>query len=152
VGNAADCECGFDSWIAKCCARTNWALQSLLLFFFFFFSFLSQDQRKGVWYLDPSAATPQTRPSQIKTALPHPTVEQRRFELVEWARDRGPASLNYQFVLVLLHLGVPLKTFLSLLQEHAFQLRDDMTSRPLHFLRVVSGPPAAHQLLVWEMA
>ncbi len=98
--------------------------------------------------MDPSASLPERRPSQVKTSLPHPTLEQRRFELVEWARDRGPASLNYQFILVLLHLGVPVKTFVSLLQEHAFQLRDDMTARPLHFVQVVNGPIAAHQLLV----
>jgi hypothetical protein len=102
---------------------------------------------KGVWFLDPSATKPQRRPSQIKAVLPHPTLEQRRFELVEWARDRGPASLNYQFILVLLHLGVPMKNFVTLLQEHAGQLRDHLVSRPLQFLEVVNGSAQAHQLL-----
>jgi hypothetical protein len=108
---------------------------------------------QGVWYLDPSVVAPQRCPSQVKSALPYPTLEQRRFELVEWARDRGSASLNYQFILVLLHLGVPMKTFVALLQEHAFQLRQDMTARPLHFLKSVNGAKsvngitAAHQLL-----
>lgn len=77
---------------------------------------ISSTPPQGVWYLDPSATAPQRRPSQIKTALPHPTLEQRRFELVEWARDRGPASLNYQFILVLLHLGVSLKANLMCFQ------------------------------------
>ncbi len=102
---------------------------------------------KGVWYLDPAALRPQRRPSQVKAVLPHPTLEQRRFELVEWSRDRGPASLNYQFILVLLHLGVPMKNFTALLHEHASQLRDHLTSRPLHFLETVNGSLPAQHLL-----
>lgn len=83
---------------------------------------------KGVWYLDPFASNPQVRPSQVKWKLPFPTLEQRRFELCEWSRDRGPASLNYQFVYVLLHLGVPMETFVTLLREHAAHLRSDLVS------------------------
>ena len=89
---------------------------------------------KGVWYLDPAVFTPQKRPSMEKIDLPFPTVEQRRFELVEWSRDRGPASLNYQFIYVLMHLGVPMETFLSLLREYAVQLRNDLITRPRHFI------------------
>ncbi len=85
---------------------------------------------KGVWYLDPSATNPQLRPSQIKWKLPFPTLEQRRFELCEWSRDRGPAALNYQFIYVLLHLGVPMENFKILLREHALQLRNDLVARP----------------------
>lgn len=85
---------------------------------------------KGVWYLDPFVANPQVRPSQRKWELPFPTLEQRRFELCEWSRDRGPASLNYQFIHVLLHLGVPMETFSALLHEHGAQLRSDVVSRP----------------------
>lgn len=85
---------------------------------------------KGVWYLDPFATNPQVRPSQVKWKLPFPTLEQRRFELCEWSRDRGPASLNYQFVFVLLHLGVPMDVFVVLLREHAALLRQDLAFRP----------------------
>lgn len=70
----------------------------------------------------------------VKMHLPFPTQDQRRFELVEWSRDRGPASLNYQFVYVLLHLGVPIDTFLTFLREYAGLLRNDLVSRPTHFI------------------
>lgn len=104
---------------------------------------------KGVWYLDPAAQKPQVRPSQEKAHLPHPTLEQRRFELVEWSRDRGPASLNYQFIHVLLHLQVPMEAFANILREHAARLHSDIASRPHHFLRHigVASDAQAQQML-----
>lgn len=75
---------------------------------------------KGLWCLDLKVTGPQVNHSMIKYNLPNPEPDfQDIFEVCDYSHDTGPADMNYQFVQVLLGLGIPQEVFSDLIQEAA---------------------------------
>ena len=57
------------------------------------------------------------RKSQLKYVLEPQDDFQQTFELLQYSKDRGPASLNRQYIQVLEFLGIKSEVFLALLEE-----------------------------------